>query len=74
MDLGWKILIPLALGWVLLLATLDVFEDRGNDGGLSQILVLVVSVTTLTLLAGLLMKSITIGKERREAEGEEVFG
>ena len=38
MDFGWKILIPLALGWVLLLATLDVFKDRGNDGGLSQLL------------------------------------
>ena len=74
MDFGWKILIPLALGWVLLLATLDVFKDRGNDGGLSQFLVLIISVTTLTLLAGLLMKSIQLGKQRRELDGEEVFG
>ena len=27
MDFGWKLLIPLALGWVMLLATLDVFKD-----------------------------------------------
>ena len=74
MDFGWKILIPLALGWVLLLATLDVFKDRGNGGGLSQFLVLIISVTTLTLLAGLLMKSIQLGKQRRELDGEEVFG
>ena len=74
MDFGWKILIPLALGWVLLLATLDVFKDRGNDGGLSQFLVLIISVTTLTLLAGLLMKSIQLGKQRRVLDGEEVFG
>ena len=74
MDFGWKILIPLALGWVLLLATLDVFKDRGNDGGLSQLLVLIICVTTLTLLAGLLMKSIQLGKQRRELDGEEVFG
>ena len=74
MDFVWKILIPLALGWVLLLATLDIFKDRGNDSGLSQILVLGISVVSLTLLAGLLMKSVNIGKERRELEGEEVFG
>jgi len=74
MDFGWKILIPLALGWVLLLATLDIFKDRGNGSGLSQILVLGISVVSLTLLAGLLMKSVNIGKERRELEGEEVFG
>ncbi len=74
MDFGWKILIPLALGWVLLLATLDIFKDRGNDGGLSQLLVLIICVTTLTLLAGLLMKSIQLGKQRRELDGEEVFG
>ena len=29
MDLGWKLLIPLALGWVLVLAARDVFADRG---------------------------------------------
>ena len=74
MDFGWKILIPLALGWVLLLATLDIFKDRGNGSGLSQILVLGISVVSLTLLAGLLMKSVDIGKERRELDGEEVFG
>ena len=74
MDFGWNILIPLALGWVLLLATLDIFKDRGNDSGLSQILVLGISVVSLTLLAGLLMKSVNIGKERRELDGEEVFG
>ncbi|MCH2616217.1 MAG: NADH-quinone oxidoreductase subunit H, partial [Acidimicrobiales bacterium] len=74
MDFGWKLLIPLALGWVMLLATLDVFKDRGHDSGLSQLLILVISVVTLTLLAGLLMKSISIGKHKRELEGEEVFG
>ncbi|GIR36576.1 MAG: hypothetical protein CM15mP49_19610 [Actinomycetota bacterium] len=67
MDFGWKLLIPLALGWVMLLATLDVFKDRGHDSGLSQLLILVISVVTLTLLAGLLMKSISIGKTQERA-------
>jgi NADH-quinone oxidoreductase subunit H len=29
MDLGWKVLIPLALGWLLLLAALNVGRDEG---------------------------------------------
>jgi hypothetical protein len=58
----------------MLLATLDVFKDRGYDSGLSQFLILIISVITLTLFAGLLMKSISIGKQKREIEGEEVFG
>ena len=28
MDLGWKVLIPLALGWLLLLAAIDVGRRR----------------------------------------------
>ena len=31
MDLGWKLLIPLSLGWFLLLAANRVFVDRGWD-------------------------------------------
>ena len=31
MDLGWKLLIPLALGWLLLLATIQIARDRGWD-------------------------------------------
>jgi hypothetical protein len=29
MDLGWKVLIPTALGWFLLIATLDIARDLG---------------------------------------------
>ena len=29
MDLGWKVLIPAALGWFLLIATLDIARDSG---------------------------------------------
>ena len=31
MDLGWKVLIPVALGWFLLLAALRVGDDRGLE-------------------------------------------
>jgi NADH-quinone oxidoreductase subunit H len=28
MDLGWKVLIPLSLGWLLMLATINVARDQ----------------------------------------------
>ena len=31
MDLGWKALIPLSLGWLLLLASLNIARDRGLE-------------------------------------------
>ena len=34
MDLGWKVLIPLALGWMLLLATLNIARDEDWNVGL----------------------------------------
>ena len=33
MDLGWKLLIPLSLGWVLLLAAIDIGRDDGVEPG-----------------------------------------
>ena len=34
MDLGWKVLIPLSLGWLLLLAAINVARDEGWNLGL----------------------------------------
>ena len=31
MDLGWKVLIPIALGWFLLLAAIQVGRDDGLE-------------------------------------------
>jgi NADH-quinone oxidoreductase subunit H len=33
MDLGWKVLIPLSLGWLLMLATINVARDQGWNLG-----------------------------------------
>ena len=74
MDLGWKILIPLALGWVLLLATLDVFTDRGQGGRVERFVVTGIFLGALLVLVGLLMFAIQAGKRTRDQEGEEVFG
>jgi NADH-quinone oxidoreductase subunit H len=64
MDLGWKVLIPLSLGWVLVLAAFLV----GRWWGLGVIAALFVA-------AGLLIRSVLVGSEREdEAEVADVPG
>lgn len=65
MDLGWKALIPIALGWVLLLAALQV----GNDQNWNMGLVMVVSLGVLFVGAFLLFSALSAS---RQPELEEV--
>lgn len=69
MDLGWKLLIPLALAWFLLLAGLQVGDDRG--WGWEQTAGFVVGFFAVCIvMAGLLMAAIrTAREERLEREG-----
>ena len=70
MDLGWKLLIPLALGWLLLLAAIRIARDEEWNqfvvaGGI--VLIGIVSV-------GLLQRAIsTAAREREASGGMEVF-
>jgi len=70
MDLGWKILIPLALGWFVLLGAVDVFYSRGWDIG-QRIGVVAVGFVVMTLAGFLLRGAVRSGK-RKQAELEEV--
>jgi NADH-quinone oxidoreductase subunit H len=73
MDLGWKLLIPLALGWLLLLATIQIFRDRGWSG-LELGVPLLSGVLVLLLGWGLLARAIKAAKTDRAAPGAvEVF-
>ncbi len=74
MDLGWKVLIPLGLGWVLFLATLDVFNDRGWTSGGERLVITGAFLAAMLVFGGLLLVAIRNGKRTREREGEEVFG
>ena len=68
MDLGWKVMIPLSLGWFLFLAANRVFVDRGWDwpARVAGIAVVVVGLG----LAGLLMLfALRVARRRREAMG-----
>ena len=58
MDLGWKVLIPLSLGWVLIIAAVAV----GRWWGIGVIAGLLVGF-------GLLLRSLYVGADRDEAAG-----
>jgi NADH-quinone oxidoreductase subunit H len=64
MDLGWKLLIPLSLGWFLLLAALDV----GRDQDWNPVAVVAVAVVVLSLGAGLLRLAIGAARQRRSTD------
>ena len=74
MDLGWKLLIPFSLAWVMTLATVDVFGARGQDGFLWRLALFAISFSAIALFGALLMKAIKNGATQRELEGEEVYG
>jgi NADH-quinone oxidoreductase subunit H len=63
MDLGWKVLIPLSLGWVLVLAAFLV----GRWWGVGVLAVLVAA-------GGLLLRSVVVGSGRDAAEVFDVPG
>jgi NADH-quinone oxidoreductase subunit H len=62
MDLGWKVLIPLSLGWMLMLAAINVARDEGWNLGV------VVGIGFVVLLAayGLLTTAMRTAQSRRE--------
>jgi NADH-quinone oxidoreductase subunit H len=64
MDLGWKLLIPLALGWLLLLAAIRIGQDQ--DWNLA--LVAVGAVVAFLIGAGLLRSAVAAGRSRRSLE------
>jgi len=65
MDLGWKFLIPLSLGWFLLVAALNV----GRDEGWSPVLVVLAGVVGLWI--GWALLSGAIRKARNERHDQE---
>jgi NADH-quinone oxidoreductase subunit H len=68
MDLGWKVLIPIALGWFLLLGAIRV----GSDESWNVVLVITAAFVVMLVAGGLLLGAVS--KSRRERlEGEEQF-
>ena len=67
MDLGWKRLIPLSLGWLLVLAAKDVARDEGWN----IYLTLGIAVACLFVALGLLFAAVDVGRARTESEALE---
>ena len=67
MDLGWKLLIPLSLGWLIALASLDLARSEGWNRGL----VGVIAFGGLVLMGLLLNAAVNAGQRKRLA-GEGV--
>lgn len=65
MDLGWKVLIPLSLGWLLLLVGLQVADVEGW----SLAVVIPVGVALLAASFGLLRLALWAGRRNRPLEG-----
>ena len=65
MDLGWKVLIPLALGWLLLIATLNIAQDEGWNA-----LVVAAAAAVVGLGAYLMLTGAMRTAERRREEAD----
>ena len=70
MHLGWKILIPINLVWIMAVATMRVLDDRGW-GRIQAVLVVLVPVLLILLIAGLVMDRGTKVREFEDAAVEE---
>ena len=65
MHLGWKVMIPLALAWFMLLASFRI----GNDEGWNRVLVGLVGLVVLGLGWALLARATRVAQRNREREG-----
>jgi len=63
MDLGWKALIPLALGWLLLLIAVRVSDDEGWN----VFVVMGASLAVLVAAYGLLVAAFRASRRAHEA-------
>jgi len=65
MNLGWKLMIPTALGWFMLLAAQRVADDENWN----KLLVSTISIVVLIIAGGLLLAASRVSERNREREG-----
>ena len=75
MDLGWKLLIPLALGWLLIRAAILVAQDgafgfsnnadAGTAGQIDAFIVIGISLVIAMAAMGLLLAAVRTSREER---------
>jgi len=64
MDLGWKVLIPVSLGWFLLLAALREFA---NGDRVASLRVVAISLVVGAIAMSLFMAALSVSRKNREA-------
>jgi len=69
MGIGWKALIPLALGWLLLLGAINVGRDEGWNMGV----VVGASLLVLVVAWGAITAAVDVGRRRRVSDEEEAL-
>jgi NADH-quinone oxidoreductase subunit H len=67
MDFGWKLLIPVSLGWFLVLAAIRVGQDDAQDWNLVTVIVIALGALGAAYL--LFSAALAISKRNREREG-----
>ena len=65
MDLGWKVLIPISLGWFLLLAALREFSPEGDVA--DSIRVVLISFVVAVVAAALFGAALKVSARNRAA-------
>jgi NADH-quinone oxidoreductase subunit H len=68
MDFGWKLLIPVALGWFLVLAALQFVRDEW-DGVTPLVITVAISVTVMVVAYALFTVALGVARRNRENEG-----
>lgn len=69
MKLGWKVLIPVSVVWLMLVATVRALRNEGQD--FSQIVLYVGGAVLAVLLLSFVADLFRGKKERAEAESEQ---
>ena len=65
MDLGWKFLIPVAFGWMLLITSLKVAQDEEWN----RVLVVAVALVVAALAASVFALALKVSARNRQLEG-----
>lgn len=65
MDLGWKLLIPISLGWFMLLAAFKLAQQEGWN----RVLVGAIGLVSIAAGAALLAAAMKVSARNREREG-----
>jgi NADH-quinone oxidoreductase subunit H len=64
MKLGWKVLMPFSLGWILLVATIRALKNDGYD--MRQIVVVAAVAAAVVLLATVIWEMVRGGEDEKE--------